>query len=104
MSFATTNELKINVQDNIIMVLNKRYNNTTRTLNLDTFYRDTDLTEFCVLSQPKIMYFVLHLAKSLQPNTIKLSNNEIQIMNPLHAVWGAHITCIDLRNNLVSKL
>lgn len=61
-----------------------------------------DLTEFCVLSQPKIMYFVLHLAKTLQPCAVKLSNNEIQIMNPLHALWGAPVTYMDLRNNLVS--
>lgn len=61
-----------------------------------------DLTEFCILSQPKIMYFVLHLAKSLHPSTIRLGNNEIQILNSLHALYGAPITSIDLRNNAVS--
>lgn len=49
------------------------------------------------------MYFVLHLAKSLQPSVVKLGNNEIQILNPLHALWGAPVTSIDLRNNAVSS-
>lgn len=39
--FSTTNELKINVQDNILLVLNKRFNTTTKTLNLEQFYKDT---------------------------------------------------------------
>lgn len=38
--FSTTTELKINVQDNILLVLNKRFNTTTRILNLEQFYKD----------------------------------------------------------------
>lgn len=117
--FSTTNELKINVQDNILLVLNKRFNASTRILNLEQFHKDQgksnffnnisiisigvlDLTEFCILSQPKILYFVLHLAKSLQPSILRLGHNEIQILNPFHALWGAPVTSIDLRNNAVS--
>lgn len=40
LGFSSTNELKVNVQDNIISVLNKRYNPQTKTLNLDNFYKD----------------------------------------------------------------
>lgn len=63
----------------------------------------SDLTEFCILSQPKILYFVLHLAKSLQPAVLKMGYNEIQILNPFHALWGVNVTSVDLRNNSVSN-
>lgn len=62
-----------------------------------------DLTEFCILSQPKIMYFVFHLARSLQPAIIKLGYNEIETLNPFQALWGIPITSLDLRNNSVRQ-
>lgn len=57
--------------------------------------------EFCPLSQPKILYFVLHLAKCLQPFKINLAYNEITVLNPLESLAGMHITALDLSNNLV---
>lgn len=51
------------------------------------------------------MYFVLHLSKNLNYQTLKLTNNEIKVMNPVHALWGNnHLTSLDLRNNMVSSV
>lgn len=46
--FSTTAELKINVQDNILLVLNKRFNTSSRTLNLELFYKDGGECIFCL--------------------------------------------------------
>lgn len=59
-AFSSTNELRINVQDNIVTVLNKRYNAATKTLNLDSFYKDPgiyiDLNEH-LLFIPMYIFF-----------------------------------------------
>jgi hypothetical protein len=102
--FATTNEVKIDVSKNISKVLRKRTNTTTATINLENFYQDPDLTEFCVLSQPKLMSYVLHLSRLTKPKALVLSNNEIRSLVPIEALWGVNITSLDLRNNLVSSL
>ncbi|XP_025831545.1 nuclear RNA export factor 1 isoform X3 [Agrilus planipennis] len=105
LAYSTTNDLQINVQDNVLEVLNKRYNSTTKTLNLDAFYKDPDLEEFCVLSQPKILYFVLHLSKNLIVQHLKLSNNDISILNPVESLWGVkNLTSLDLRNNSIESI
>ncbi|KAH0810681.1 hypothetical protein GEV33_012114 [Tenebrio molitor] len=102
--FATTNEVKIDVSKNISKVLRKRTNTTTATINLENFYQDPDLTEFCVLSQPKLMSYVLHLSRLTKPKALVLSNNEIRSLVPIEALWGVNITSLDLRNNLIMSL
>lgn len=96
--------MKVNVQDNIVSVLNKRFKSATKILNLENFYKDPDLSEFCILSQPKILYFVLHLSKGLHYQSLKLCNNELKVLSPIHALWGTSLTSLDLRNNLVSDV
>lgn len=93
--------MKIDVSKNIAKVLRKRTSNGT--INLDNFYQDPDLTEFCVLSQPKLMSYVLHLSRLSKPKALILSNNEIRSLVPIEALWGVNVTSLDLRNNLVMK-
>lgn len=80
---------------------------TTRTLDLSNFYEDPDLTEFCALSQPKIMFFVLHLTKSLVPlpENYIMSNNKIKLLNPLESIskLTSPVKSLDLRNNLLES-
>lgn len=61
------------------------------------------LMEYCPLSQPKIMYFVLHIAKSVAPQELILTNNGIRVLAPLEIFNGSKISCIDLSNNKVKK-
>ncbi|KAJ8922836.1 hypothetical protein NQ315_007871 [Exocentrus adspersus] len=106
LKFATTSEFKIDVQKNIVTVLTKRYDSATRTLNLSNFHTDKGLSEFCPLSQPKIMFFVLHLSKNLSPMPERyiLSSNAIKLLNPLESLRGIKgLTFFDLSNNLIES-
>lgn len=96
--------MKIDVSKNISKVLKKRTNNITGTIHLENFYQDPDLVEFCVLSQPKLMSYVLHLSRLSRPKALVLSNNEIRSLVPIEALWGINLTSLDLRNNLVMSL
>ncbi|KAG5867426.1 hypothetical protein JTB14_037673 [Gonioctena quinquepunctata] len=108
LKFATTADFKIDVQKNILSVLTKRYDVATRTLDLIKIHEDSELTEFCPMSQPKIMFFLLHLAKTLVPSPERylMNDNRIKILNPLEALSGniVNVTCLDLRNNLLDDL
>ncbi|XP_044254470.1 nuclear RNA export factor 1-like [Tribolium madens] len=102
--YSTTNDVKIDVSKNISKVLRKRTNTATSTINLENFYQDSDLSEFCILSQPKLMSYVLHLSRLSKPKSIILSNNEIRSLVPIEALWGINVTSLDLRNNLIMSL
>lgn len=121
--YASTQELKVNVEEKISAVINKRFNAKTKVLNLDAFYKDpglfvsfflgisfyniefVDLEEFCPLSQPKILLFVLHICKSLTFNSLTLSNNEIRVLDALEPLTVLKVPIsINLKNNLVSIL
>ncbi|XP_023024075.2 nuclear RNA export factor 1 [Leptinotarsa decemlineata] len=108
LKFSTTGEFKIDVQKNIINSLTRRYDVTNRTLNMVKIHEDPELTEFCPMSQPKIMFFLLHLAKNLTPPPEKylMNDNRIKILNPMEALSGIvkTVTCLDLRNNLIEDL
>ncbi|KAJ8951754.1 hypothetical protein NQ318_012605 [Aromia moschata] len=101
LKFSTTSEFKIDVQKNITSVLLKRFDVTTKTLDLSNFHEDPDLSEFCPLSQPKIMFFVLHLSKNTLAERYILCNNLIKVINPLEALGGVKVNYIDLRDNLI---
>lgn len=104
LNFSNTIDVRIDVQKNVLAVLNKRFSTVSKTLNLDKFAEDPELVEFCPLSQPKIMYFVLHISKSLSPEEIILSNNHIRLLNPLDVLIGLKIRVLDLRNNEIMSL
>ncbi|CAG9859895.1 unnamed protein product [Phyllotreta striolata] len=101
--FTTTKEFKIDVQKNVSKVLSKRYNTVTRTLDLRNFLEDPDLIEYCALSQPKILFFVLHLSKALvpPPDNYILSDNKIKLFSAIDAF--NKIKSLDLSNNLIEN-
>lgn len=115
LNYANTSQVKIDVQKNVSSVLSKRLNILTKfnsaynshtavkVLNLDRFHLDPGLMEYCPLSQPKIMYFVLHIAKGVAPQELVLTNNGIRVLAPLEIFNGSKISCIDLSNNKVKK-
>ncbi|KAG5867428.1 hypothetical protein JTB14_037675 [Gonioctena quinquepunctata] len=109
LKFSTTAEFKIDVQKNILSVLTKRYDVATRTLNMIKIHEDSELKEFYPMSQPKIMFFLLCLAKTLVPSPERylMNDNRIKILNPLEGALSGNIenvTCLDLRNNLLDDL
>ncbi|KAL1506288.1 hypothetical protein ABEB36_005680 [Hypothenemus hampei] len=98
-NFAHTDDLKVDVQKNVAQVLSKRLDHFSKILDLNNFAEDPELTEYCTLAQPKIMYFVLHIAKSLTFEELILSNNNIKMLKPLDVLNGVKIRHIDLSNN-----
>ncbi|XP_018573360.1 nuclear RNA export factor 1-like [Anoplophora glabripennis] len=106
LKFATTSEFKVDVQKNIVGALTRRYDSSTRTLDLSNFSEERGLTEFCPLSQPKIMYFVLHLSKHLVPlpERFILSHNRIKLLNSLDAISGVKVVYLDFSNNLIANI
>ncbi|GJQ65379.1 hypothetical protein Trydic_g7489 [Trypoxylus dichotomus] len=103
--YASSNELKINIQINLTHILNKRFNQETGLLNLDNFAKDTDLEEYCALSQPKLFFYILHLAKNIQFKSLKLSNNDIESLQSMEALEGFKTPiAVDLRNNNVKDI
>nr|CAI5857626.1 unnamed protein product [Callosobruchus analis] len=103
--FSTTTLFKVDVQKNISAVLEKRFDPTRRLLDLTRFQDDPDLSEFCPLGQPKIMFFVLHLSRNLIPETYILRENKIRLLHSFDAlkVCVSSIRRIDLANNQIEE-
>lgn len=107
LGYSNTTETQLNVQSNIFEAIKKRFDGKTGVIDLECFHKDPALSEliFCVLSQPKILYFVLQLCKPLQPKKLKLGNNELRSVNPLEVLWSCKfLVCLDLRNNLIENM
>lgn len=73
-------------------------------LCLTNFSEDPNLIEFVHLSQPRLLAFVLNVAKNLKPKSIKLCNNDIKTLDALKILPAHSIVSLDLRHNLVGRL
>ncbi|KAL3284584.1 hypothetical protein HHI36_018741 [Cryptolaemus montrouzieri] len=105
LQYSTMYQIRVDIQKNISSVLHSLFDSSTKILNLDNFSANPELSEYCPLSQPKIMYFVLHIALGMHPIGIKLTNNEIQSLFPMEALWSCtSLTNIDLRNNKIDNI
>ncbi|KAK9885790.1 hypothetical protein WA026_013659 [Henosepilachna vigintioctopunctata] len=105
LQYSSLHQLKVNVQKNVTSVLHTLYDAATKTLDLSNFSENPGLFQFCPLSQPKIMYFVLHIALGVHPTCIKLNNNEIHSLFPIEALWSSSsVTHLDLRNNKIDDM
>ncbi|KAK5643390.1 hypothetical protein RI129_007235 [Pyrocoelia pectoralis] len=105
LAFSNTKELVVNVQENIAKVLTKKYNWNNKTLNLDSFHKDPDLREFCTLSQPKILKFVLHLSKQFQIQVLRLAKNDIHMLKSMEAIRAMKsLRLLDLGFNRIENI
>jgi Leucine-rich repeat (LRR) protein len=73
-------------------------------LCLTNFSEDPNLIEFVHLSQPRLLAFVLNVAKNLKPKSIKLCNNDIKTLDALKILPAHSIVSLDLRHNLIRDL
>lgn len=103
LKYCTTDEVQINLSDNIKVALQKRLNNNC--LNLNSFSEDKDLSEFWWLAQQRQLAFVMHITRRFCTSLKKLSlaNNEIKSLDGLKMLSSASITSLDLTNNGVSS-
>ncbi|XP_044254950.1 nuclear RNA export factor 2-like isoform X2 [Tribolium madens] len=103
LKYTTTCNVKVDHYcRNVLKVLQKRLK--SHILCLNNFVEDPDLNDFLLLSEPKLLAFVLNVAKILKPKIIKLCNNEIKSLEALRVLPAQSINALDLRNNLITNL
>lgn len=108
LGFASINDIKVNIQPLLLKALKKRYDPNKRVLDLESFHKDSELSEIvhCPLSQSRTFTHLLKLAKSSISSFdyLNLKGNELSNLNGLET---ANLTCIkylDLRNNLILNM
>ncbi|PNF27484.1 hypothetical protein B7P43_G04283 [Cryptotermes secundus] len=110
LAFAHINDILVNVHESIIKVMNKRFNKSTKHLDLSNFHRDPDLRDlvFCPLSQATIFHHVLNAFKSNLPpvKSLNLSHNDICSLKSLEAMWQRQqpLVKVDLRHNMIKHV
>ncbi|RZC34744.1 nuclear RNA export factor 2-like [Asbolus verrucosus] len=103
LKYTTVSKVKVDLSRNVMKVLQKRFNKS-ETLCLNNFSEDPDLTEYFLLSQPKLLAFVLNVARNLKPKALKLCHNEIKTLDALRIMPAESVVSVDLRHNLIRDL
>lgn len=103
LGFASVHDLKINMQPLLRTALEGRYNAKKRSLNLEQFRRDPEMSKtiYSPLSQPKVFNYVLKLAKtSIGPvEHLNLQKNELYSLTAMNGLNLTTIKHLDLRHN-----
>ncbi|XP_043261033.1 nuclear RNA export factor 1-like [Colletes gigas] len=106
LGYASIYELKINLQPVLLAALTKRYDPNTKSLCLEQFHKDPDMSKilFCPLSQQRSFNHVLKLTKTAIATIqyLNLQKNELLSISPLETSNLTSIKYLDLRyNNLL---
>jgi nuclear RNA export factor len=102
LKYTSTDIIKVDLSENVMKVLQNRFK--SHILCLTNFSEDPNLIEFVHLSQPRLLAFVLNVAKNLKPKSIKLCNNDIKTLDALKILPAHSIVSLDLRHNLIRDL
>jgi len=109
LAFAHIKDVRLNANEILLNVIQKRFNSKTKYLDLSNFHRDPDLCDliFCPLSQAKILFHVLNAVKSAHKlvTSINLSHNDLSSLRALEALWMIQtLVKLDLRHNMVKNV
>lgn len=85
-------------------VVSKRFDWSNNIMNFNAFHKDKDIDDFCPLSQPKILIFVLQMCKSYSITTLLLGNNGIKELPEHFPKIFLNLTTLDLSNNDIISL
>lgn len=104
---ASIHDIKISLQPLLLTALTKRYDASKKTLNLEEFHKDPDMSKtfYCPLFQQRTFCHVLKLIKtSVGPvEYMSLQKNELFNITPLENGSLTSLRYLDLRqNNLLS--
>ncbi|CAK9817814.1 Nuclear RNA export factor 1 [Anthophora plagiata] len=107
LGFASIHDLKINLQPLLLTALAKKYDPNKKSLDLEEFHKDPDMskTVYCPLSQQRTFNHVLKLTKSAIATVeyLNLQKNELFNLSPIEASSLTSIRYLDLRyNNLMA--
>ncbi|KAK0081830.1 hypothetical protein PV325_011512 [Microctonus aethiopoides] len=103
LAFASIQDLKVSIQPLLLASLTKRYDPTTKSLDLNNFHRQEEISKhvFCPLSQTRTFSHVLKLTKTALASFehLNLQNNELVSLTALENSNLTEIRTLDLRNN-----
>ncbi|XP_043481942.1 nuclear RNA export factor 1-like [Leptopilina heterotoma] len=105
LGFASIHDIKINIQPLLVSLLTKRHDSSRKSVYLDSFHKDMELskTVYCPLTQSRTFSHVLKLIKSsLPPITgLSLRENELTTLAPMEVANLNSVKSLDLRNNFL---
>ncbi|KAF5294244.1 hypothetical protein FQR65_LT10830 [Abscondita terminalis] len=105
LGYCNTSDAEVKVEDNILKVVTKRYSASSKYLKLDNFDEDPGLTEFCALSQPQILNYVLFLCRKFEVCHLSLRYNKIYSLKRIKEFSNMkQLKLLDLRNNLIEDV
>ncbi|KZC11413.1 PREDICTED: nuclear RNA export factor 2-like [Dufourea novaeangliae] len=103
LGFASIHDLKINLQPLLLAALTKKYDPNKKSLNLEQFHKDPDMskTVYCPLSQQRTFNHVLKLIKTALTTVeyLNLQKNELFNLSPVETSSLISIKYLDLRHN-----
>ncbi|XP_069677652.1 nuclear RNA export factor 1-like [Periplaneta americana] len=108
LGYAPITELRLNMQDILIKVIEKRFDANKKHLNLSNYHKDTDLYDiiFCPLSRQRILQYVINTVRSALPfvKSINLSHNELNSLKAFQLGHSPSLVRLDLRHNKIAHL
>ena len=103
LGFASIHDIKINIQPLLISLITKRHDTAQRSIYLDSFHKDVEIsrTVYCPLTQSRTFTHVLKLIKTSIPliTGLSLRENELTNLTPIESVNLNSLQSLDLRNN-----
>ncbi|XP_044745882.1 uncharacterized protein LOC123307578 [Coccinella septempunctata] len=103
--YSLITQLTLPTNEDVSHTLKHLYDNTSKTLNLEKFAENKELRDYTPLSQPKLLCFVLHVSRVLNPSCIMLNGNEIRTLSSFKVLKGLDsVRKLDLRNNLIEDM
>ncbi|KAG7197116.1 hypothetical protein KM043_007207 [Ampulex compressa] len=107
LGFASIHDLKVNIQPMLLSALTRRYDPNKKTLNLQSFHKDSDVDKivYCPLSRWKAFSHVLKLAKNAISTfeCLNVQGNELTNISAIEHCTLSFIKHLDLRyNNLLN--
>ncbi|KAL2718914.1 hypothetical protein V1478_011333 [Vespula squamosa] len=108
LGFASVHDLNVNIQPLLLTTLKKRYDANTKSLDLEAFHKDLDLskTVYCPLSQTANLKYVLNLVKNTVATFehLNLKHNELYTLEAIQFSDFMSLKYIDLRFNSIMNM
>ncbi|XP_046831136.1 nuclear RNA export factor 1-like [Vespa crabro] len=108
LGFAPVQDLNVNIQPLLLTTLTRRYDSNTKSLDLEAFHKDLDLSKsiYCPLSQITNLEHVLKVAKKTVATFehLNLKHNELYTLDAMQSLDLISLKYIDLRYNSLMNM
>nr|CAI5819492.1 unnamed protein product [Callosobruchus analis] len=104
-NFCEASTVEVDRSENILQVLKTRFVEETGLLDLSNFVAEKGLKDYCPLSQPRMLLFVMFLSTELgNVKTINLKNNCIKHITCMDVLKDTQVETIDLTFNEIKHI